>query len=552
MTSDLPPDPHAPPDTLPGAWRLRVRSSPDAPALAYFDRVLTAREADALSDALACALAERGVGPGDRVGVRLQNIPQFALTLLALWKLGAAALPVNPMYRGGELRRLVEDAAPVGIVCADTDHAAVRGALDATGVRWVLTTCDRDLQGRDDPRVLTAERAAPSPDGDLLALARGHAGRRPPPAAVAPGDTALLTYTSGTTGPPKGAMNTHANVLAVTSTFGRHADLRPGDAVLALAPLFHITGAVINAALALVHDTLLVFAHRFRADVALEAVAEHRVTFTIGSITAFNALYDHPGARPGHLRTVRALYSGGAPVPPSTVERFEERFGVYIHNAYGMTETTSGVIAVPLGERAPVDPVSGSLSVGRPLPGVTVRTVDPSGAPVAPGEQGELEIGGPSVVPGYRDRPGETAAAFPGGRLRTGDVAVVDGRGWVYLVDRLKDQINVSGYKVWPREVEDVLHRHPAVFEAAVVGRPDPYRGESVVAYVSLASGARATGEELAGFAREHLAAYKRPREVHVVDALPKTATGKIRRRALREAPAPATPLPTDTSGGGA
>ncbi|MFE6306164.1 class I adenylate-forming enzyme family protein [Nocardiopsis sp. NPDC057823] len=543
MPSDLP----RTPDTLPGAWRRRVEASPDAPAIAYFDRVLTAREADDLSDAIASALAERGVGRGDRVGVRLQNIPQYALVLLALWKLGAAALPVNPMYRGGELRRLVDDAAPVGIVCADTDHPGVREALAGSAVRWVLGTSDRDLQGRDDPRVLTAERAAPPPDGDLMELARAHAGRRPPATGVGPGDVALLTYTSGTTGPPKGAMNTHANVLAVTSTFGRHVDLRPGDAVLALAPLFHITGAVINAALALVHDTLLVFAHRFRADVVLEALAEHRVTFTIGSITAFNALYDHPEARPAHFRSVRALYSGGAPIPPSTVERFRERFGVYIHNAYGMTETSSGVIAVPLGREAPVDPVGGSLSIGRPLPGVTARAVDSGGNPVPPGEQGELEISGPSVVPGYRDRPEETAAAFPGGRLRTGDVAVIDGDGWVYLVDRLKDQINVSGYKVWPREVEDVLHRHPAVFEAAVVGRPDPYRGESVVAYVSLASGARATGEELAGFAREHLAAYKRPREVHIVETLPKTPTGKIRRRALRD-----TPVPTTPSGGGA
>lgn len=528
-------------DTLPRAWRRRVETAPDSPAIAYFDRVLTAREADDLSDAIAVVFAGLGVRRGDRVGVQLQNVPQYALTMLALWKLGAAVLLLNPMYRGRELRDLVDDAAPVGVVCADTDHADTRAALAGSTVRWVLSTCDRDLQGRDDPRVLNGSaRPEPSPDGDLLERARAHAGQRPPHTVVTGDDTALLTYTSGTTGPPKGAMNTHANVLAVTSTFGEYVGLRTGDSVLALAPLFHITGAVINAAIALVHDTLLVFAHRFRADVVLDAFAEHRVTFTIGSITAFNALYDHPDATAEHFRSVRTLYSGGAPIPPATVERFQGRFGVYVHNAYGMTETSSGVIAVPPGERAPVDPASGSLSIGRPLPGVTVRAVDATGSTVPAGHQGELEVSGPSVVPGYRGKPEATAATFPGGRLRTGDVAVIDENGWVYLVDRLKDQINVSGYKVWPREVEDVLHRHPAVFEAAVVGRPDPYQGESVLAYVSLASGAAVTEEELTGFAREHLAAYKRPRRVRIVDALPKTPTGKIRRRALRDT----TPLP--------
>ena len=527
--------------TLPRAWHQRVETAPDAPAIAYFDRVLTAREADDLSDAIAVALIGLGVRRGDRVGVQLQNIPQYALTMLALWKLGAAVLLLNPMYRGRELRDLVDDAAPVGVICADDDHAENRVTLAGSAVRWVLSTCDRDLQGRDDPRVLSGSaRPEPSPDGDLLCLAAAHAGRRPPDTGVNGDDTALLTYTSGTTGPPKGAMNTHANVLAVTSTFGSYVDLRSGDAVLALAPLFHITGAVINAAIALVHDTRLVFAHRFRADVVLDAFTEHGVTFTIGSITAFNALYNHPGATAAHFRAVRALYSGGAPIPPATVERFQERFGVYVHNAYGMTETSSGVIAVPLGERAPVDAISGSLSIGHPLPGVTVRAVDPAGSPVPAGHQGELEVSGPSVVPGYRGRPETTAATFQDGRLRTGDVAVIDEDGWVYLVDRLKDQINVSGYKVWPREVEDVLHRHPAVFEAAVVGRPDPYQGESVLAYVSLASGATVTEEELTGFARQHLAAYKRPRQVLIVDNLPKTPTGKIRRSALRDT----TPFP--------
>lgn len=528
--------------TLPEAWRERVAAAPESAAVAYFDGTMTAREVDDGSDALAVGFAELGVVRGSRVGIHLQNVPQYVLTMLALWKLGATALPLNPMYRGEELRRLVEDAEPVGIVCADTRVGESRRTLRGGSVRWLLSTSDRDLQSRDDPRVFApTERPAPSSDGDLIRLLECHRGRRPPRLELTGEEIALLTYTSGTTGPPKGAMNTHANVLAVTTTFGAHVGLRRDDAVLAVAPLFHITGAVINAALALLHGCSLVFTNRFHPEVVLDAFIEHGVTFTIGSITVFNALSESPGATRESFRPVRALYSGGAPIPPATVERFLERFGAYIHNAYGMTESTSGVIAVPPGEIAPVDEGSGCLSIGKALPHVSARVVDPSGKPVPVGAQGELELSGPQVVPGYWRNAEATATTFPSGRLRTGDVAVIDAEGWVYLVDRLKDQINVSGYKVWPREVEDLLHQHPAVHEAAVVGRPDDYRGESVVAYVSLAAGMRATGADLVAFTSDRIAAYKRPREVHVVEELPKTLTGKIRRRALRD-PGAGTP----------
>lgn len=230
--------------------------------------------------------------------------------------------------------------------------------------------------------------------------------------------------------------------------------------------------------------------------------------------------------------------SGGAPIPPATVSAFEAKFGCYIHNAYGMTETTAGVIAVPPGLRAPVDSSSGSLSVGLPLPRVQLRTLDPTGRPTEPGVAGELEVSGPQVVSGYWQNPAASASTMPEGRLHTGDVAIIDERGWVYLVDRLKDQINVSGYKVWPREVEDAFYEHPMVFEAAVVGRPDTYQGESVVAYVSVRNGSAVTTDELMAFARDRLAAYKRPKEIHIIDELPKTQTGKIRRAALKPASA--------------
>ncbi|MFF5635959.1 class I adenylate-forming enzyme family protein [Streptomyces sp. NPDC012825] len=522
-------------DSLVAAWRDRMAKNPDATALRYFDGALSVREVDSASDALAAAFEARGTGRGDRVGVYLQNVPQYALVMLALWKLGATVLGLNPMYRRQELRRIVDDAGAVGIVCADTDVEETLGTLAGSTVRWLVSTSALDYQTRDDARVFTTtEHPAPAPDGDLVTLIGKFAGRRPSPARPTRDDLAFLTYTSGTTGPPKGAMNTHGNVLSVVATCASWTGLSDGDVVFAMAPLFHITGAVANATLSLLTDTTLVLTGRFHPEVALEAFAEHGVTFTIGSITAYSAIHELPHAGPEHFASVKALYSGGAPIPPATVERFRERFGIYLHNGYGMTETTSAVIAVPPGERAPVHPPSGTLSVGMPLPGLTARVVDLHGRPVPSGEQGELELSGPQVVPGYWENPEATERTMPGGRLRTGDVAVIDEEGWVYLVDRLKDQINVSGYKVWPREVEDALYEHPSVLEAAVIGEPDEYRGEVVVAYVSLKTGADATRDELIAFARDRLAAYKCPRRIHFVADLPKTQSGKIRRAELR------------------
>ncbi|MFI5717815.1 class I adenylate-forming enzyme family protein [Nocardia sp. NPDC051750] len=525
--------------TLVAAWNDRVRHEPDAPALVYFDTTLTVRQADDLADALAAAFADRGVGHGERVGVHLQNIPQYALVLLALWKLGAIALLLNPMYRGRELRELVSDAEPVGIITTDRDVRQVREDVEGTTVAWVLGTAESDLQSRNDPRVFKPETAAATEGSanspDLLTLAHEYADRKPPTVQVHGDDLAFLAYTSGTTGPPKGAMNSHANVRAVTTSFAELADIAPGDVVFALAPLFHITGAVVIGALALTERTSLLFTGRFNTDVAVDALREHGVTYTIGSITAFNAMMNSEYATAEHFSTIKTLFSGGAPVPPSTVARFQERFGRYIHNAYGMTETSSAVTAVPPGTSAPVDPDSGTLSIGLPLPGVNVAVVDPEGHPVPRGNQGELVVTGPQVIRGYWRKPEESGAALPDGHLRTGDSAIVDERGWVYLVDRIKDQINVSGYKVWPREVEDVLYEHPAVLEAAVVGIPDEYRGESVAAYVSLKDGRNTQADELISFARDRLAPYKRPRVVEILTDLPKTQTGKIRRRTLRD-----------------
>lgn len=524
--------------SLVDAWKARVQANPDGKAVAYFDGQLTAAELDGLSDSFAAALQSRGIGHGDRIGIQLQNIPQYVIAFLGLWKLGAVAVLMNPMYKERELRHLIEDSGARGIIADDSLYPATKAAAAGSAVEWILTTSGLEYQSRCDPRVFSStEPAQPSPDGDMAAWIAEFAGRAPATPVLAQDDVALLAYTSGTTGAPKGAMNTHGNILNVAATCSAWMGLEPGDTVLAVAPLFHITGAVIDAAAPLLADTTLVMVNRTDPAVVVDAFAEHRVTCTTGSITVFNAIYQVQDAAEAHFASAKTLYSGGAPIPPATVEAFQERFGAYIHNIFGMTETTSAVIGVPPGVQAPVDPASGSLSIGLPLPNVTARIIDAAGNPLPPGEQGELELSGPQIVPGYWNNPEATARTMPGGRLRTGDVATMDESSWVYIVDRMKDQINVSGYKVWPREVEDVLYEHPAVYEAAVVGVPDAYRGETVIAYVSLKPGRTATEEELIAFTKERLAAYKSPRSVHVIDDLPKTQTGKIRRRELRETP---------------
>jgi long-chain acyl-CoA synthetase len=536
-------DPDATPAhaTIPQAWAARVVSGPDRTAVRYFDGSLTARQLDDLSDALATGLATRhGVRYGDRVGAYLQNTSHYPVVMLALWKLGAIAVPLNPMYRGAELRRLVDDSACVGIVVSDRVVDEVTRTLAAGSVRFVLGSSDRAHQTRDDERVFgQLPPHQPCPDGTVDELIDEYAGQSPEVPELTGSDVAFITYTSGTTGPPKGALNSHTNFLHSVANYTRWVDLAPGDVVLAIAPMFHITGMVLNAGLSLLSDTTLVLTHRFNAAVVVEAIREHGVTFTIGSITAFNAFIGLPDAGPADFASIKTLYSGGAPIPPATITRFRERFGPYLHNVWGMTETTAAGIAVPRGREAPVHAASGTLSIGVPMQNVHARVIAPDGSALAPGEEGELEFWAPQVVSGYWQNSAATDATFPGGRLRTGDVAVMDDDGWIYLVDRLKDLINTSGFKVWPREVEDVLYEHPAVFEAAVVGEPDDYRGETVVAYVSLKQGAGATADELIAFGRERLAAYKRPRRVYLVDDLPKTATGKIRRRELRTDPRP-------------
>ncbi|MFI7348187.1 class I adenylate-forming enzyme family protein [Streptomyces sp. NPDC049936] len=535
LLTDAQKAPLDPDASLVHALRRVAAETPDRVFLAYFDGRLTYREVDRLSDSVAGHLAARGLEPGDRVAVVLQNSPHFVLAVLGAWKAGAVVVPVNPMYKSGEVGHVLRDAEVAALVCSDRAwEAYLRDTAAGSPVRIVLTACELDFQTRGDARVLTFERLPDTGDADdLTAAARaGHPapeGRDP-----APDGTALISYTSGTSGTPKGATNTHRNIMYNAERQRTGLGLPDAPVYFALAPLFHITGMVCEFGACLNSAGTLVLAYRFEPGVVLDAFAEHRPHYTVGPSTAFMALAAQPSVTREHFASFVNISSGGAPLPPALVEKFRAGFGPYIRNGYGLTECTAPCASVPPHLEAPVDPASGTLAVGVPGPETVVRVVDELGAEVPLGEQGEIVVAGPQVVPGYWRRPDATAETFPGGELRTGDIGFMDAQGWLYVVDRKKDMINASGFKVWPREVEDVLYTHPAVREAAVVGVPDGYRGETVKAYISLRPGADTAPDALAAYCEERLAAYKYPRQVEILPDLPKTASGKILRRELR------------------
>jgi long-chain acyl-CoA synthetase len=525
-------------DTMLDLFQATVNKHADNVAIAYFDGAITYRELDERSEALAADLEATGFGAGERLALYTQNNPSFVVGLLAAWKAGGIAVPINPMNKHREVTYILKDSGAAALLTLDDLWRTVAHDVVAAGetqIRLVYVASARDDQTRNDPRVLPAVDPA-AIDGarrlrDVYVTRREPLGLRAAPQSTTP---AVITYTSGTTGEPKGAINTHGALAFNSQTYREWMHLDSNDVVLAIAPLFHITGLVGHVCLSLLLGGTLVLAHRFDSDVVLDAIREHRPTFTVGAITAFNNLASRDDVTPADFASLRVVYSGGAPIAPALRDQIAKRAGLEIHNIFGLTETNSPTHGVPLGASAPVDPASGALSVGIPVFNTFSRIVDDDGNTLPAGQIGEIAISGPQIIPGYWNKPQQTAEKIVSGELRTGDVGLMDENGWFYLVDRKTDMIIASGYKVWPREVEDVLLSHPAVLEAAVVGVPHEYRGETVKAYVSLRSDGQARPDELIAFCKDRMAAYKYPREVVIVDDLPKTTTGKILRRELR------------------
>jgi long-chain acyl-CoA synthetase len=516
---------------------------PEAPAVHYFDHTVAYGEIDRSSNSLAAALGDLGLEKGDRILVDLQNVPQFLIGVYAAWKRGAIVVPVNPMYKEEELTYFCQDSGAKIFLTLDEIAAGLDlSFMKQTAVKNLITTSPLDFLPADQkrPRLLEGkERMAVDGSLNLLELLEKYKGQEAPDPGLTPHDVAYLTYTSGTTGPPKGAMNTHGNIAFNARVYQTMQQIDENDIVLGVAPLFHVTGEVAHTAIAALAGIPLILYYRFDPGETLRLIERWKATMTVAAITVYIALTNHPDIGHRDLSSLTKAYSGGAPVSEAVVKQFEALTGRYLYNVYGMTETNSPSHIVPWGEKAPVDPESGALSVGVPVPNCIMKIMDleDGSRELAPGEVGEIVDAGPIVVPGYWQKPEETKHAIREGWLYTGDVGKMDADGWFYVVDRKKDMIVASGYKVWPRDVEDVIFQHPAVKETAVVGVHDAYRGETVKAFVALKEGMEGsvTPEEIISFCRNRMAAYKYPRQVEIVPEIPKTLTGKFLRRTLRE-----------------
>ncbi len=529
--------------TLTALLDAAADAHPNATATIFFGRRRSYRSLRASVDRFAAGLQEAGVRPGDRVALMLPNCPQFLIAFFGTLRAGGIAVPCNPVYTAPEIQRQLADSGAETLVVLSRIYPVAKAARVGTAVRDVIVTNIKEEMplALRVAFTLTKERSG----GHRVAF-RGDPGakafknvlrRRARPDAVptAPADVAVLQYTGGTTGVPKGAMLSHralvANALQSRAWF---TNLRDGqDAIMAVMPLFHVYGLTVVMNLAVQSAAALILEPDFDLKRVLRDIQKHRPKLFPGAPRIYNAINASPLAESYDLRSVEACISGSAPLHAETARRFKELTGGRLVEGYGLTEASPVTHCNPIfGEGKQKEG-----SIGVPFPDVDMRIVDPeTGTRDRPvGEPGELILRGPQLMDGYHRHPEETAQAIRDGWLYTGDIATVDADGYCRVVDRKKELIIVSGFNVYPREVEERLAEHPAVLESAAIGVPHPLKGEEVKAFVALRAGTTATEDELIAFCREGLAPFKVPRAIEFRDSLPKTIVGKVLRRSLAE-----------------
>jgi long-chain acyl-CoA synthetase len=513
---------------LPNTWKLimtnlanilteSARRHPERPAIRLDDVVITYAELDDLTARAAGWLRARGVEPGDRVAIALPNVVQFPVVYYGVLRAGATVVPMNPLLKSREIEHHLSDSGAKLALVWSTVAAEAESAAKATGTKVVII---------DDDTIATTAGWPVSPDV----------------AARNDDDTAVILYTSGTTGTPKGAQLTHANLYRNAFAFTELFDLCQDDIVLGCLPLFHAFGQSngLNASIAVGASVSLV--PRFEPTAVLGLIERHRVTVFEGVPTMYITLL-HTDADGVDASTLRMCVSGGAALPVEVLNGFEKAFGAAVLEGYGLSETSPTATFNRPGQTK-------AGSIGLPLDGVELKLVNPDGAETPPGEIGEIAIRGHNVMKGYWKQPEATDAAIIDGWFHTGDMATRDDDGFYFIVDRMKDIIIRGGYNVYPREIEEVLYEHPAVLEAAVIGVPHATHGEEVAAAVALRPGTSATSDQLRDYVKARVAAYKYPRLVWFVDALPKGPTGKILKREIQTPTEllDRTPAVTDTS----
>lgn len=489
-------------------------TQPDAAAITFESGVVSYRALREATNRVSNLLCSSGAGKGDRVALLLPNIPAFAYCYLGAVKIGAIAVSLNTASTRFEVESALRDSSASVLITTEERHEGeILPAPGLPQLRQVLKA-----GGSLEERMTEA-----SPEANTVEM---HSD-----------DPAAILYTSGTTGTPKGATLSHGNVLFTMAAKCRYLGLTPQDRMLLFLPLHHCFGqnAILNSALGAGAAVVL---HRgFDADAVLQSIVEDRITVFCGVPTTFRLLYER--ALPEQMAGVRCFFSAAAPLPPELETKWFEKFGTVIYQGYGLTETSPFAAYNHLTEHR-------RGSIGTPIEGVEMKIADlDTGAALVPGAKGEIAVRGPNVMLGYWNRPADTSAAIRDGWFHTGDIGRMDGGGYFYMEDRLKDMIIVGGSNVYPAEVENILSGHPAVLEPAVFGVPDAVMGERVKAAVILKPDASATTEELIRFCAEHLAPVKVPADLEFVDTLPKSRSGKVLKRILRESQRGAEPAAT-------
>ena len=478
-------------------------STPDQVAIRLDDFELTYAGLDAASALAAGWLAEHGVGPGDRVGIMLPNIPQFPILYYGALRAGAAVVPMNPLFKEREVEYYLTDSGAKVLFAWEGIADQAQPGAEAAGAAFEVVDAG-----------FSQQLATYSPAPGVVERA--------------PDDTAVLLYTSGTTGKPKGAELTHSNLGSNVATCVALFDGGPDDVIFGGLPLFHSFGQTCGLNSAVACGATLTMIPRFEPHKALEVLQRDKVTIMQGVPTMYVALLQDPAHKDYDVSTLRLAVSGGASLPVEVLRGFEKEFGVILLEGYGLSETS------PVASFNHADRERKAGSIGTPVRDVEMRLIDADWNDTPDGEIGEIAIKGPNVMKGYWNRPDATTEAIKDSWFRTGDLAKRDEDGYYFIVDRAKDMIIRGGYNVYPREVEEVLYEHPAVAEAAVVGVPDAEYGEEIGAAITLKAGASATAEEIQEFVKERIAAYKYPRIVWFLDeGLPKGPTGKILKREI-------------------
>ncbi|PYI55862.1 long-chain-fatty-acid--CoA ligase [Paenibacillus flagellatus] len=517
---------------------------PNRTALTFFGKKTTYRKLLLDSYRFANALIRLGVRRGDRVALLLPNVPQYVVAYYGTLFAGAVVVQLNPIHVERELLRHVTDSRADTLVCLDLLYARVRNIREKAGLKRIVVTGIRDelpaVKSWLYPLVQKRKGQPPAYDPEkeqlfvMHRLLRAASPEPPPRHSFDPAEEiAVLQYTGGTTGIPKGVMLTHANLTANVRQCAAwlYRSEEGKEIVLTAVPLFHVYGMTVCMNFGLSFGANLVLVPRFEINELLRTIHRYRPTIFPGAPTMYIAINHHPLAAVKYrLTSIRCCISGSAPLPLDVQQKFESLTGGRLVEGYGLSECSPVTHANPIWEKRKTG------SIGLPWPDTDCRIVDPdTGQALSPGEIGELLIRGPQVMKGYWNKPEETERALADGWLKTGDMAYMDEEGFYYIVDRKKDMIIAGGFNVFPREVEEVLFEHPAVREAAVVGVPDEYRGETVKAFVVREPGSSVTEAELDAFCREKLAAYKVPRLYEFRDTLPKSMIGKVIRRELRE-----------------